>query len=189
MSRLDDELKLALAREEPSAEFANRVLERIASRGAAKASWWGKLLSVTRAPRVRWIAIGVAAALLVVFVGSQYRWPPDQNIEQRQLEAKEQPSPTPDVPDHTAPQSLEGRELVAAIGSNAGNVGANPAGTKANDQARRAQYRREQELRAEGEAAKQQLMMALEVASTTLNGALREGIKGSRIRSASLSRS
>ena len=189
MSRLDDELKLALARQEPSADFASRVLERIASGGAAKKSWWERLLSVTRARRVRWVAIAAAAALLIAIAGSQYRTPQQQNVGQQQLEADKHVGSPPDVPDHVAPQPRGEIELGAETGGGAGNVGATSAGPKTNDQVRRAQHRRERELRGEGEAAKQQLMLALQVASTTLNGALREGMKGARIRGAALSRS
>src|SRR5215216_6472894 len=65
MSRLDDELRVAFRRREPSTDFAARVLERVNETPAPKKNWWQKLAELFEMPRVRWVAIGVAASLLV----------------------------------------------------------------------------------------------------------------------------
>jgi len=68
MSRLDDELRWALRRREPSQDFAERVLARIALQDAApkpaRGSWWRALL-----PGPRWAMVGALACLLAVTVG------------------------------------------------------------------------------------------------------------------------
>ena len=55
MSRLDDELRAALGREEPPSGFAERLLARAEEERAR--SWWSL-------PRLRWAA-GLAACLLL----------------------------------------------------------------------------------------------------------------------------
>lgn len=76
MSRLDDELKSVFRRREPSEDFTERVMARIALQGAAPdpvaGGWWRPLLAgLSRAlvPQpMRW-ALGSALAFLLI-VGS-----------------------------------------------------------------------------------------------------------------------
>jgi hypothetical protein len=72
MSRLEDELRSVLKRQEPSPDFAERVLARldapaaeIATRRPAWGSWF-------RLPRLYRFAAGVAACLLLALGVSQY---------------------------------------------------------------------------------------------------------------------
>jgi negative regulator of sigma E activity len=78
MSRLDDELRWALRRREPSQDFAERVLARIALQDAApipaRNSWWRALLPgphsfEMRRWNLRWAMVGALACLLAVTVG------------------------------------------------------------------------------------------------------------------------
>jgi len=91
MNRFDDELKLALRRQEPSADFADRVMARIAELSAEskqeksreKASWLQKLAEFFQPPQMKWAMAGaMAIALIVAGVGvHRYR----ENERQRVL--------------------------------------------------------------------------------------------------------
>ena len=65
MSRLEDELRTALRREQPSAGFAERVLARAAE---PRRSFWDWF----RLPTFRWAMAG-ALALIMVAAGLEYR--------------------------------------------------------------------------------------------------------------------
>jgi len=65
MNKLDEELKIALRREEPSADFAHRVLAQVRGLPPPKRGWRQSLLTLLRPPKVIWLAAGVAACLLV----------------------------------------------------------------------------------------------------------------------------
>jgi hypothetical protein len=76
MSRLDDELRWALRRREPSQDFAERVLARIALQDAApkpaRGSWWRALLPAAFfecGGGTAWAMVGALACLLAVTVG------------------------------------------------------------------------------------------------------------------------
>ena len=68
MSRLEDELRNLMRREDPGPEFTRKVLERVAA--APRRSWWEAFL---QGPRLRWAAVGALAGILVVFSGIEYR--------------------------------------------------------------------------------------------------------------------
>jgi len=66
MASLEDELRSALRRREPSPDFTERVLARVAAAPVRRASQpW-------RQPRFRWVA-AIAAALLLAVGGLEYR--------------------------------------------------------------------------------------------------------------------
>jgi negative regulator of sigma E activity len=69
MSRLDDELKAAFGRQEPSPDFAARVLARINDAPAPqpRPRLWQRLGGVFAVPAWRYAAVG-AAALLLIFI-------------------------------------------------------------------------------------------------------------------------
>ena len=73
MSRLDDELRAAFRRVEPSSDFAERVIGRINNPPAAKPGLWQRLKSFLEPPVARWVAVGIATSLLVAIFASQYR--------------------------------------------------------------------------------------------------------------------
>jgi hypothetical protein len=91
MNRFDDELKLALRRQEPSADFADRVMARIAELSIEskqeklreKASWLQRLAEFFQPPQMKWAMTGaMAVALIVAGVGvNRYR----ENERQRLL--------------------------------------------------------------------------------------------------------
>ena len=72
MSRLDDELKVAFRREEPSPDFVARVLERINATPAPRPSLLERLVALFQAPVMRWAALGATAALLVAISAAVY---------------------------------------------------------------------------------------------------------------------
>ncbi len=110
MSRLDDELKIALRRDEPPEGFAARVLERIAalpdeaaSQGVGqnvgqkvKKSWWQRLtetlgtFSMNWLPG-RWLTAGtLACALLLVVTVGVYKHRQEELARQEAERAKAQ---------------------------------------------------------------------------------------------------
>ncbi len=74
MSRIDDELKLALRREEPSRGFTDRVMERINTlplaagpeKSREKIFWWRRLLEFFQPLQIKW-AMAVALVLTMAF--------------------------------------------------------------------------------------------------------------------------
>jgi hypothetical protein len=66
MKDLENELRSALKHKEPSANFAEDVLARIAREPAPRGRWRKALGAIWTAPRLRWAAAGALAALLVV---------------------------------------------------------------------------------------------------------------------------
>jgi len=102
MSRLDDELKIALHRDEPPEGFAARVLERIAAVSDEAApqkvgkSWWQWLTETFGTPRMnwlpgRWLTAGtLACALLLVVTVGVYRHRQEELARQEAERAKAQ---------------------------------------------------------------------------------------------------
>ena len=72
MSYLEDDLKMALRREEPPEDFAGRVLARVAAPSQPKLNWWRDLGLVFRPPRVQWVALSVLASVLIPVASIQY---------------------------------------------------------------------------------------------------------------------
>jgi hypothetical protein len=73
MSRLDDELKLMFQRQEPSADFSDRVLARVQPKPQPKASLWHRLIGFFQPNALPW-AVAAAAILLVAIIGfTQYQ--------------------------------------------------------------------------------------------------------------------
>ncbi len=109
-NRFDDELKHALRREEPSADFTNRLLARVAQEkegfcepaeaswqerakgknGAGKQSWLQKLGTLLTLPQLKWATAGALATLLMVSTISLYRHRQEQLELQRQIELSDQ---------------------------------------------------------------------------------------------------
>ena len=75
-SRLDDELRNAFRREQPSADFTTRLLDRVSRERQPRPRWWTKLAMLLEPPRLRpmlrWTAIGVTASLLLAIGAMQY---------------------------------------------------------------------------------------------------------------------
>ena len=99
MSRIDDELKLALRREEPSHDFADRVMSRIAASSAEtkqerlreKPAWRQKLSEFFQPVKMKWVMATGLATLLVFVAAYRYREHQRALIEMAEGErAKEQ---------------------------------------------------------------------------------------------------
>ena len=71
MSYLEDDLKLALKRAEPSGDFTERVLARL-NAPPRKRSWWEELAVLFQPPRVQWVALTVVASVVIPIAGIQY---------------------------------------------------------------------------------------------------------------------
>ena len=130
MSKFDDELRMALRREEPSPDFTNRVMARIQAMEQSAVirqreqeklreqnNWWQRLAGLFRPPTIKWALAGAMAVVLIaaIFGVTRYR------EHQRQM---------------------------AEIAANAAN--------------------------AEGQRAKEQVMLAMRIASSKLNVAQRK---------------
>lgn len=174
MSRLDDELRKAFRREQPPADFTARLLERVARQPEPRARWWQRLATLLDPPKLRWVAIGVTASLLLAIGAAQYgrlnqsSAGDDEKIAQTDATAAESiktPRPAGTAPEDNAGEPKSGSDGATSKPSiRRGSRGANqrPAPRRA---------RQDRALRAEGEAAKETLMLALSIASSALSDA------------------
>jgi hypothetical protein len=81
MSYLEDDLRKALRRTEPSEDFVDRVLARVNRPAPPEPTWWELLAAVLRPPRLQWVALSVIVSVMIPFAGVQYR-------QERQYRAK-----------------------------------------------------------------------------------------------------
>ncbi|HQR34611.1 MAG TPA: hypothetical protein PLK30_17860 [Blastocatellia bacterium] len=101
MNRFEDELKVALRREEPSPDFTDRLMARITElpspqteRKADKekdrgSTWWQKITAVLHPPQMKWAMAGAMAAVLIISVVGVNRYRQHQIELQRQAEIAE----------------------------------------------------------------------------------------------------
>lgn len=68
MKPLDQELKNALRRQEPSSDFAQRVMAKLQSEPASKPGWAEAARHVFRIPALRWATAAALCAWLVIGV-------------------------------------------------------------------------------------------------------------------------
>ncbi len=167
MRNLDDELRRAFRREEPSPDFTDLVMERIAAQSpTVKTVWWRRFFQAFEAPRIRWAAIGAAALLLIAIgvVGYQKSRQTDDQQANAQKPAPEQPGQA------IKPPQIKPPEKAAPP-----NEYAKPRPVKHKPRARINQDRliASREERREGLEAKRKLLLALQVTSFTLNEAQR----------------
>jgi hypothetical protein len=69
MSYLEDELRTALRRTEPSEGFAERVLARANGPAPAEPRWWEYLMVLVRPPRLQWVALSLIVSVMIPAVG------------------------------------------------------------------------------------------------------------------------
>jgi hypothetical protein len=190
MSRLDDELRIAFKREQPSMDFAARVLERINETPAPQRNWWRRLAALFEPPKLRWIAVGAAASLLVAIGVAQYQRLQRAAIEESARIARTDSSSGPGAADTkkdeirkdesvaadtvAAPDGLDKVEhkRAAALPHRRVNRGDATRGPALN-QARLAAAPKERAVSAEAEAAKERVLFALQIVGSTLNDAQR----------------
>ena len=177
MSRLDDELRKAFRREQPPADFTARLLERVARQPEPRARWWQRLAMLLEPPKLRWVAIGVTASLLLAIGAAQYRRLNQPVVsDSGKVATAGAPTDAIKTPER-APAAPEGNKgELKAPGSNEISKpsikrGPRPANQRGNQRSELARTRLERELRTEGEAAKESLMLALSIASSALSDA------------------
>lgn len=75
MSRLDDDLKAAFKRQEPSPDFTARLMARINEAPAPqpRLTLWQRLAGVFALPALRWATVGAMALLLIIIGITQLR--------------------------------------------------------------------------------------------------------------------
>jgi hypothetical protein len=172
MSRLDDELRNAFRREPPPADFTARVLERIAQQPAPSPRWWQRLATLLEPPKLRWVAIGVTASLLLAIGAAQYSKVRRPAVDDNGKVASVQGSDEATSPTIIPNRDNQPRDLATPEPKPVQDIKRGATSSKDHRLAL-ARYQKERELRAEGEAAKQKLMLALSIASATLNDAER----------------
>ena len=198
MSRLDDELKLIYGRKEPSPDFALRVMQQIDARQAVapparRKSLWRSILELAQVPRLRFAAAGFTACLVVALLAGQYLRPGAPPVGEQTVTALTPPPPDgavakpgdlPRVAPVEQPKAVTAHGPVAR--GNAQNTGARNIGARniSRSKGRTRRERVDEKALAEGEAAKEKVMLALQIASSTLNEAQRivqgEGRRGDR---------
>lgn len=177
MSRLDDELRNAFRREEPPVDFTARLLERVALRPAPKVRWWQRLAMLLEPPKLRWVAIGVTASLLLSIGAVQYNKMRLVAVgvgdEVAKIDAPPEAGSTPGVnPEIANPSPTE--VIITQKAAPKFIKRSAPSGTTQRLALVRFQKERElkeHELTVEGEAAKEKLMLALSIASSALSDA------------------
>jgi hypothetical protein len=87
MSYLEDDLKMALQRTEPSEDFVDRVLARV-HQPPPEPSWWERLTVLFRPPRRQWVAASVILSVMIPVAGVEYR--KEQRMRAEGVKAKEQ---------------------------------------------------------------------------------------------------
>lgn len=175
MNRLDDELRKAFRREQPPVDFTARLLQRVAQQPAPKAHWWRRLATLLDPPKLRWVAIGVTASLILAIGAAQYSRLNYGVADDNGKVAKNDPAPEASIKDAVKPESDRPRQdaTIATPKSTQNIKRAAPSSTNHRFMLGLAQARHKEarELRAEGEAAKEKLMLALSIASSALSDA------------------
>jgi hypothetical protein len=88
MSYLEDDLKMALQRTEPSADFVDRVLARVNQPAPPEPGWWERLTALLRPPRLQWVAASVILSVMIPAASVEYRR--QQKMRAEGEKAKEQ---------------------------------------------------------------------------------------------------
>lgn len=170
MSRLDDELRKAFRREQPSVDFTQRLLEQVAMQPLPKARWWQRLAMLLEPPKLRWVAIGVTASLLLAIGAAQY-----QRLNRAVTEVNNQHATGSQAPPASpATEDLEKKSAPIrqdSVAARPDTVVRHSAKPPVRHRALVASTQKAEELKSEGEAAKEKLMFALAIASSALSEA------------------
>lgn len=188
MSRLDDELKLMFQRQEPSADFSERVMARIQPKAQPRPSLWQRLIAFFQPNAVPW-AVAAAAILLVAIIGfTQYQRlrgsAPDTQIAVDGQRAPENKNGAPAPPDSAGaqgadrnPGTLQGDKRAEGFAPKRVVPVHHQKGTR--QPSHRLKYVKApaandlvaSQPKSAGELAKEQLLKALFIASATVNEA------------------
>ena len=173
MSRLDDELHKAFRREQPSADFTQRLLDQVAMQPLPKARWWQRLATLLEPPKLRWVAIGVTASLLLAIGAAQYqrlnRVVTEENKNNQQATGSQPAATSPATSEDLEKKNAPVRQ--DSVAARTVTVVRHGAKAPVRHRALVASTQKVQELKSEGEAAKEKLMFALAIASSALNDA------------------
>ncbi|MFP5261219.1 MAG: hypothetical protein ACLGJB_04845 [Blastocatellia bacterium] len=185
MSRLDDELRIAFERKQAPPDLAARVLERINRAPAPERNWRERLAALFAPPKLRWVAIGVAASLLVAVGVAQYNRLHDARPEQAAGLARTRPGLAPDASGNKD-EGVAAPLTAAALGDGGGHVRRRDAAAPRRDvykcdTARTPALNRPslaaapeaRPVSAEAEAAKERVLFALQILDSTLADAQR----------------
>lgn len=167
MRNLDDELRRAFAREEPSPDFTDRVMERVAAQSPtaqAKPDWRRRFFLIFEPPLIRWAAIGAAALLLIVIGVLGYQ--KSRQAEDQQAIKHDQTTPMPEQQE----QPINPPEKIAPPDK---DVQPRPVNRRPRARVNQDRLIAAREERREGLEAKRKLLLALQVTSFTLNEAQR----------------
>ncbi|HXG95150.1 MAG TPA: hypothetical protein VNN73_22630 [Blastocatellia bacterium] len=183
MSRLDDELKAAFRRKEPSPDFAARVLARLGEPVAAppKKTLWQRLASLFAPQRMQFVAAAATAMIVVAVAAFWFLQSKPASVDVN-ISIAEQTAPTagaPSVQDNSDPKATdETRGTVATANKNKvdrdkpGLIRAS-GGRKLNRSRINIAQRATPRVSPEAEAAKEKVLFALQIASNTFNDAQR----------------
>ncbi len=196
MSRLDDELKLMFQRQEPSADFAKRVLAQINVEPQPKRSFWQSLIRFFQLPTMRW-AVAATALLLIAIIGVvQYQRLNKNAVAQQTTGVQEiKPDENKVAKDPATPTVDKGSDGIKELENERTNSSDNQTGvTTVNNRnlkphhQQKLKYRKASSVKdkeviatqqkSEGEIAKEQLMKALFIASATVNEAKKVAMGG-----------
>lgn len=187
MSRLDDELKIAFQRQEPSADFAARVLAHINETPApqARPTLWQRLAGVFAMPALRYAAVGAMALLLIIIGIALLRSQRTAGVENAPQLAgsssdsgSEKPgagSTTPDrntTPVQTGASTPDGGAVASAGSTKSPNRDVNQprtGGGRRQSDHHAPVVARQSPPSAEAEAAKEKVLFALQITSEALN--------------------
>jgi hypothetical protein len=195
MSRLDDELKLMFQREEPSSDFAERVLARIQVKVQPKESFWQRLLGFFQPNAMRW-ALAATAILLIAIIGfiqyqrlhkSTTETANGQQVQPTTPLVATEPSKSTENPNKEDIRKPENEKIPGGIEQKGTVAVRHHKFNQSHSQ--RLKFKKEsiiknQELvatqpKSEGEIAKEQLLKALSIASATVNEAKKLAFGGS----------
>lgn len=168
--RLDEELRNAFRREQPSADFTARILERVSLEPMPRLRWWQKLAMLLEPPKLRWVAIGVTASLLLAIGVMQYAKMQQVGVDTSVQVAKENPSSSA-ASDKGAVDAVVDRAPKETVTNKPVQIIKHASALATNNRPVSTRHQQEREMRAEGEAAKEKLMLALAIASSALSDA------------------
>lgn len=174
MSRLDDELKVAFRRQEPPVDFAARVLARLDEpMPEKKPGFLRALASFFETPRLRWAALGATAIVVAIVLLWQIA------PRQAAIDSETEVATTASQPEKES--TKDENKIASEVTKQADEQTVNDGGKTAKDERKVSvvKHRRFVARRAtvkvdpEAEAAKQQVLFALQLASNTFGDAQR----------------
>lgn len=158
MNRLEDELRAALKPEAPPPGFAERIIERLGEVPERRRGFVEAVLEALRPPKIRFAALGTVFAIVLIGLALYYA---GRNIGQ--------------VPSSVNQTAEESGDRTPANPEKAGGAPGRPASNDhektAVSQVRQVRKAAKSQRAKDGEEARERLLLALQIASTTLTEA------------------